>query len=346
MSDKSRLEQSLNQLKGENQQLELDLDRIEKDFKDYESRYKRLINDRAWLTDLVTKYNIILKSHLNSSLQSDENCLEFANNKSIQRLVKPESLMQSLLDLQGEHSRLRRQVESLKMKVSEQKIKLKEENDLNQECKALIEFNENNLLTKRMNYERLFKEQKDFKAQLEKTLEENERLKIEKNYLTEKVLSLDKVLESVKEFMERKFEETCGDKRLPTIADRIEPDLNNPPSLNIQDMETRLIHVHDSLTEFINILMKKIGDYKEQISRLDETNRALDARLAELNRLLEKRQDKEQSLQAENENLKKELATTNHDSKEVDTKVKRLTNQVAELQDECQTLQSSLDSNR
>ena len=350
-NEKNRLEKNLNQAKSDNQQLEFDLDRIEKEFKDYESRYRRLIDDRTCLIDLVTKYNIILKSHLNPNLQSDENCLEFANSKASLKLVKPECLMQSLLELQSEQSKLRRQAESLKMKVNEQRIKLKEENDLNQECKALIEFNENNLLTKRLNYERLFKEQKDFKMQLEQTLEENERLKIEKNYLTEKVLGLDKILDSVKEFMEKKFEETCGDggcERLSSVANRTEKelDLNNHPSLNLEDMEMRLVYMHDSLTEFINILMKKIGDYKEQISQLNDANGALDARLGELNQLLEKRKDKEHALQLENESLKKELTTSSHGSKEVDNKVKRLTSQVAELQDECLTLQSSLESNR
>ena len=367
-SDRTRLEQGMNQLKSDNQQLEFDLDRIEKEFKDYESRYKRLIDERAALTDLVNKYNIILKSHLNPALQLDENCLEFATGKSTSlKLVKPECLMQSLLELQDEQSKLRRQVDSLKTKVSEQRVQLKEESELNRECKALIEFNENNLLTKRMNYERLFKEQKDFKVQLEQTLEENERLKIEKNYLTEKVLSLDRILESVKEFMERKFEETCGDAgdRLPNVGGRIsnaggrvsnagerpnvnrsEPDTNGQPSLNLEDMEIRLIYMHDSLTEFIDILMKKIGDYKEQIGELSEVNAALNARLDELNRLLEKRSDKEQALQVENESLKKELIASSHDSKEVDNKMKRLTNRIAELQDECSTLQNSLESNR
>ena len=342
--DKSRLEKSCDQLKCDNQQLEFDLDRIEKEFKDYESRYRRLIDDRSWLTDLVSKYNIILKSHLSPSLQSDENCLEFTSHKTTLKLLKPEILLKSLLELQSEQSRLRRQTESLKMKVSEQRIKLKEENDQNQEFKALIEFNENNLLKKQMNYERLFREQKDFKVQLEQTLEENERLKIEKTYLTEKVLSLDKILGSVKDFMEKKFEETCAGEgeRMPNK----ELDLNNHPSLNLEDLEARLIYMHDSLTEFINILMKKFGDYKEQVGQLNEANQALDARLSELNRALEKRKDKEHGLQQENESLKKELTASSHNSREVDSKVKRLTNQIAELQEECLTLQSSLESNR
>ena len=356
LNDKNRLESNLVHSKADNQQLENDLDKIEKEFKDYENRLKGLIDDRNFLIDLLNKYNIILKSHLDSSLQLDENCLRFVNNRTNLKLIKPECLIQSLLDVRNDQSKFRRQLESMKLRLNDEMGKLKETNDLNCEYKALIEFNETTLLTKKMNYERLYKEQKDFRIQLDQMMEENEKLKIEKNYLTEKVLNLDKILETTKEFMERKLEETSGDGKLKMINKRLREDfdlnnlarleLNVDQNLNLDEMEMRLIFMHDSLTEFINILMNNIDDYKEKINQLNEINQTLNSRLNEMNHLLDKNKGSENNLQFENERLKKELITSNLNSKEVNNRVKQLTNQLNDVQDECLTLQNSIESNR
>ena len=361
-SERTRLEKDLNQTKGDNQQLEYELNKIENEFKDYESRYQALVDDRTTLIDLITKYNIILKSHLNTSLQLDEKCLEFVsnNNKTNLRLVKPECLMQVLLDVQNERSELRRQTESLKMKLNEFKLKLKEENDLNQQYKSMIEFNENSLMHRKTNYEKLFKEQKEFKTQLNRTLEENEKLRIEKGYLTEKVLNLDKILESTKEFMERKFEETVRNDRLDMKSElmiddpklklnSLEPysnQLDQHNEANLEGVEMRLIRMHDSLMEFINILIKSINDYRERLNELDAMNKALNDRLTEMNHLLDKSKDKENELRLENEKLRRDLIISNQDSKKVDNQVEQLTNQITDLKNECLTLQNSIESNR
>lgn len=366
LDEKRKLETNLSQLRSENQQLENELEKIEKEFKDYENDCKRLIDDQSSLIDLVTKYNIIFTSYFGELIQKDENCIEISSNsKGHLKLIKPDCLIQSLLNLQNEQSKSRRQIESLMMRMNEYKMKLKEETDQNQQFRSMIELNESNLMSKKQNYEKLFKEQKEFEEQLKQTLEENDKLKIEKNYLTEKVLNLDKILESTKDFMERKLDETVrcdnksnlsnhsmlDDQKLKTTIYSLEQYLNqfdqrNEINLNLEDVEMRVMSMHDSLTEFINILVKSINHYKDKINEMTDVNRALNDRLNEMNDLMEKSKTNQCRLELENENLRKKLTTSNHDSKEIENKIKQLTNQTDDLQNECLALQNTLESNR
>lgn len=357
IDEKEKLEKHLAQLSNDNKQLEFDLDKIETEFKSYESKSKDLINDRNYLLDLITKYNLILKSHLSLSREidgSDKNYLDYISNKTNLKLIKPDYLIQVLLELQNELSRSRRQIELLKENQNELKFKIREENNLNNEYRALIEFNEQNLLTKKVDYEKIIKDQRDFKNQLEKTLEENEKLKIEKDYLTEKVLSLDRILEATRDAMNKKFEESYNRKLVKSTKDKNELKglSNNSLSLDqidlnqLEDVEMRLVFIHESLIEFIEILMKNITEYKQKVNQLEEINKALNDRLNEMNHLVDKNKTNENNLQAENEKLKKELNLSNRNSNDVHNRIKQLTNQVNDLQNECSTLQDSLESNR